>query len=109
MVGEETVSMSGQELTRVLCDPERDGQNPAAVGGWRDLGADGTPSMATDLASPGRSRYGVSCIVGGEAVESAIPEKAKIQMLTLDTQRYGDGHTLATEKLAERHGIITQC
>lgn len=52
----------------------------------------------------------VSCIEGGEAVESAVPENVKIQMLTLDTQRYRDfGHTLATEKLAERNGIITQC
>ena len=66
-------------------------------------------SVRRDPASPGRGRCGSRASGAGKPSNRRIPEKVKIQMLTLDTQRYGDfGHTLATEKLAERNGIITQ-
>jgi transposase len=106
MVGEDTVRMSGQELTRVHVI--RQAMSHALRQKEAGEVLDVTTRQVRRLIQRVRAEGDAGLVHRGRGKPSnrRISDKVKTKVLTLYTQRYGDfGPTLAAEKLAERHGI----
>lgn len=106
MVGEDTVRMSVKELKRVHVIRQAMSKTLRQREAGEVLGLTARQvrrliQRVRAAGDPGLAHRG-----RGKPSNRRLPEKVKAKVLTLYTQRYGDfGPTLATEKLAERHGI----
>jgi hypothetical protein len=106
MVGEDRVIMSVKELRRVHVLRHAMEQKLTQVKAGSLLGL--TARHVRRLLQRVRTEGDAGLVHRGRGKPSnrRMPEKVKAKVLTLYAQRYGDfGQTLATEKLAERHGI----
>lgn len=106
MVGEDTVRMSVQELQRVHVIRQVMGKALRQREAGEVLGLTARQVRRLIQRVQGQGDAGLVHRGRDKPSNRRIPEKVKAKVLTLYTQRYGDfGPTLATEKLAERHGI----
>jgi len=106
MVGEDRVIMSVKELRRVHVIRQTMEQKLTQVQAATVLGL--TPRHIRRLIERVEQAGDQGLVHQGRGRPSnrRIPDKVKTTVLTLYEKRYGDfGPTLATEKLAERHGI----
>lgn len=106
MVREDRVTMSAKELRRVHVIRQVVDQQLTQVKAGALLGL--TPRQVRRLVRRVEQEGDRGLVHRGRGKPSnrRIPEKKKAKALQLYAQRYGDfGPTLATEKLAERHGI----
>ena len=106
MVGEDRVIMSVKELRRVHVIRQTMEQKLTQVQAATVLGL--TPRHIRRLIERVEQAGDQGLVHQGRGRPSnrRIPDKVKTTVLTLYEKRYADfGPTLATEKLAERHGI----
>ena len=106
MVGEDTVRMSVQELTRghVIRQAMNNALRQREAGAVLGLTARQVRRLIQRVQAEGDA--GLVHRGRGKPSNRRIPDKVKTKVLTLYAQRYGDfGPTLAAEKLAECQGI----
>jgi transposase len=106
MVGEDRVIMSVKELRRVHVIRQTMEQQLTQVQASTVLGLTTRHIRRLIERVEQAGDQGLVHQGRGRPSNRRIPDKVKTTVLTLYEQRYGDfGPTLATEKLAERHGI----